>query len=249
MVRLTCLGTSDAFNSAGRGHSCYWVDDGAGAFVVDFGPTGLLQVERLGLDLDRLDAVYLTHLHGDHIGGLGVLICGLQYRFGRTRPLVIGGPPGHAARVAAVLDASYPTLSRNGLRFPLIFRTWKVPGTIECGARSITAIRARHDRLAMACSLRISTADRTLAFSGDTGWQPQLAELAAETDVFVCECSNVERGYWAHLSLAEIEARRSTLTAKHLWLTHFSAASRRAASARADELRFTVADDGMVLDL
>lgn len=249
MVRLTCLGTSDAFNGAGRANSCFWIDDPHGAFTVDFGPTALLQIERLGLDLERLDAVFLTHLHGDHIGGLGVLLCALQYDRPRSRPLIIAGPPGHEARVAGLIDAAYPSLSRGGLRYPLVFRRWAVPGAIDVGRRRVTAIRARHDTHAVACSLRIETDGRHLAFSGDTGWQPALATLCADADVFVCECSDVEAGYWGHLSLEEIAAHRGELRPKRLWLTHFGAASRAAAEARAEALDLTVADDGRVLEL
>lgn len=249
MIRLTCLGTGDAFNGAGRAHSCYWVDDPIGAFTVDFGPTALMQVRRLGLDLDRLDAVYLTHLHGDHLGGLAVLLCELHYRRRRERPFVIAGPPGHEARVAALLDSAYPTISRGGLCFPLLHRRWTVPGTVDLDGRLVTAIRARHDTQAIATSLRIVTGKRHLAFSGDTGWQPDLIELCADADVFLCECSAVEPGYWGHLSLAEIAAHRAELTPKQLWLTHLSDESRAAAQREADALGLAVAEDGMRIEL
>lgn len=249
MTRITCLGSSDAFNSGGRANSCFWIDDAQGAFTVDFGPTALLSIEREGLNLDRLDSVYLTHLHGDHIGGLPMLLCRLQYRGGRRQPLHIWGPPGTEGRLAGLLDACYPSLTRRGLSFPLRVRRWTVPGTVKSGARSVTAIRARHDTHAIACSLSIATGAHRLVFSGDTGWQSTLAELADGADLFVCECSDVEAGFWAHISLAEIAAQRSVITARRLWLTHLSAASRRAALDRADALDLTVVDDGLALEL
>lgn len=249
MIRLTCLGTGDAFNGAGRAHSCYWVDDPHGAFTVDFGPTALMQVRRLGLDIERLDTIYLTHLHGDHIGGLAVLLCELHYRRQRTRPFAIVGPPGHQARIAALVESAYPSLTRGGLRFALVYQTLAVPGVIEHQGRRIRAIRARHDTLAVATSLQISTDKRRLAFSGDTGWQPALAELGADADVFLCECSNVEQGYDGHLSLAELEAHRSRFTSQRLWLTHLSDESRPAAEAVAKRLGVTIADDGMCIEL
>lgn len=249
MTRITCLGSSDAFNGGGRANACYWIDDAHGAFTVDFGPTALLQIRRSGLDLGRLDSVYLTHLHGDHIGGLASLLCAMQYPLRRTRPLTIGGPPGTEARLAALVETAYPSLTRRGLSFPLHIRRWRVPGAITCGHRRITAIRARHDSHAVACSLRIETDGLHLAFSGDTGWQPALATLADGADLFVCECSQVEAGFEGHLSLEEIATHRARLTCARLWLTHFGDASRAAAAARADELDLTVADDGMVLEL
>lgn len=249
VTRITCLGSSDAFNSGGRANSCFWIDDAAGAFTVDFGPTALLAVERAGRDIQSLDSVFVTHMHGDHIGGLAQLICALQYREKRRRPLTIGGPPGLEGRLAAAIDSAYPSLSRGGLGFPLKLIRWTVPGTTMCGGRTVTAIRARHDTHSIAVSLRVETDGRILVFSGDTGWQPSLVELADGADLFVCECSDVHAGYWAHTSLAEIAAERSTIRAERLWLTHFGVESRAAALAQAEVLDLTVADDGLVLEL
>ncbi len=249
MVRLTFLGTSDAFNGGGRRHSCYWVDDHAGAFAVDFGPTALLAVEREGLDLGRLDAVYLTHMHGDHIGGLALLLCALQHAHARRRPLTVAGPPGHEARLAALIDSSYPSLARGGLGFPLVLRRWRVPGAVWLGGREVTAIRARHDKHAVACSIRVETDGVGLAFSGDTGWQPELARLAEGSDLFVCECTDVSSRYAGHISLDALAAHRAELKTARLYLSHLSAASRAAACDRAAALDLTVADDGLVLEI
>lgn len=249
VTRITCLGSSDAFNSGGRANSCFWVDDAHGAFTVDFGPTALLRIRRLGLDPNQLDSVFVTHLHGDHIGGLAILLCELQHSSGRRAPLTIAGPPGIEGRLAALVDSAYPSLTRRGLGFPLRIVRWRVPGTVERGGRKVTAIRARHDLHAIACSLRVETGAHRLVFSGDTGWQPSLAELAADADLFVCECSDVESGYWAHTSLADIARHRAEITARRLWLTHFGPDSRAAATARAEALDLTVADDGLVLEL
>ena len=69
-IEVLLLGTADAFNTGGRANSAYWVTDRMGQYVVDFGPTALIQSQRYGKNLSDLDAIYLTHLHGDHIGGL-----------------------------------------------------------------------------------------------------------------------------------------------------------------------------------
>lgn len=249
MVRLTFLGTGDAFHGAGRCHSSYWVDDDRGAFAVDFGPTSLLAAGRAGLDPDRLDAVFLTHMHGDHIGGLAVLLCALEHRHRRTRPLTIGGPPGFEGRLAALVDGAYPSLSRKGLGFALTLRRWRVPGEVEAAGRHVQAIRAAHDTFAMACSLRIRAGERELAFSGDTGWQPELARLSAGADVLVCECTDAVQGYAGHIGLDTFAERRGELDAGRVFLSHLSAASRAAAIEQAAALDVTVADDGMVVEL
>ncbi len=249
LTRITLLGTADAFSGAGRANSAYWVDDSQGAYTIDFGPTSLLRCKMLGRDPDEIDGVLLTHLHGDHIGGLAVLMIDLQFRAGRTRPLVIAGPPGHEARVNALCASAFPTVLESGLAYPVVFLTTEVPGRCDFLGREVTAIRARHDRIAVASSLVVDNGERQLAFSGDTGWQSSLADLVRGVDLFLCECSSVDRGYWAHISLEEIAAHRAEVEVGRLMLTHLSEGSRAAAEASAASLDFEVADDGLVLEV
>ncbi|MEZ4466953.1 MAG: MBL fold metallo-hydrolase [bacterium] len=249
-MELTFLGTADAFNSAGRGNSCYWIDDAHGSYVVDFGPTALLQCRRLGLDPGRLDVVYLTHLHGDHIGGLALLYIDLLFVRRRTRPLTIFGPEGPPARVEALFDSAYPAVVAKGAGFEVRFVEWAVPGVHDDGPRRIRTLRARHDTHAIASSLRIeSSAEPTVAFSGDTGWQPELVEFVAGAEAFICECSMVDAIFWGHLSLEEIRAHRAALDVGQLYLSHLGDDSRVAAVAAADELGLRVAEDGLRISL
>jgi ribonuclease BN (tRNA processing enzyme) len=54
-----------------------------------------------------LDIILLSHLHGDHFGGLPFLILDAQFSR-RTRPLVIAGPPGVEARVRDAMEVLFP---------------------------------------------------------------------------------------------------------------------------------------------
>ncbi len=217
--------------------------------TVDFGPTALMRCKQLGREPDELDGVLLTHLHGDHIGGLALLLIDLQYRAGRTRPFTIAGPPGFRGRVGELVRCAFPSLQEGGLRYPLHLVQTEVPGTVEVLGRSLTAIRALHDQHAVASSFVLDDGERRLAFSGDTGWQPALAELVRGADVFVCECSGVEAGYWAHLSLAELRAARDQIEVGRFVLSHLSVESRRAALEQAAGLGAMVADDDLVLEV
>src|SRR5262245_4294970 len=69
-MRVHVLGCGDAFGSGGRNMSGYLVETEEKLFLLDCGPTSLLAMKRAGFKPSRLDAVFLTHLHGDHFGGL-----------------------------------------------------------------------------------------------------------------------------------------------------------------------------------
>jgi len=87
MVRLTVLGSGDAFGAGGRGFSAYLVEAPGATFLVDCGPTVLQGLKRAGCPPERIDFVLLSHLHGDHFGGVPFLFMQYTYEAPRTRPL------------------------------------------------------------------------------------------------------------------------------------------------------------------
>ncbi|HEY6910982.1 MAG TPA: ribonuclease Z [Myxococcales bacterium] len=95
-LRLVPLGTSAGRPTLQRGASALAVA-GEGAWVLcDCGEGAQLAALRAGLSLSRLDAVLVTHLHGDHFNGLPGLLGTLGLE-GRQRPLVVAGPEGITA--------------------------------------------------------------------------------------------------------------------------------------------------------
>ena len=177
MGRLIFLGTSDAFNGAGRANSCYWIEDELGTYAVDFGPTAPMQCAQLGLALDALDGIYLTHLHGDHIGGIAILLVHLHFVAGRERPLVICGPSGTQERLEKLWSSAYPSVLEKGLGLPLSTLSALCPAMWKCWPKA-SDLRAQHDSFAIASSIRITTDAIDLAFSGDTGWHSPWGPLS-----------------------------------------------------------------------
>jgi ribonuclease Z len=95
-LRLIPLGTSAGRPTLTRGASALAIVAEGGWVLCDCGEGAQLSAQRAGLSLSRLDAVLITHLHGDHFNGLPGLLGTLGLE-GRTRPLVVAGPPGLAA--------------------------------------------------------------------------------------------------------------------------------------------------------
>jgi len=245
---ITTLGSSDAFNSGGRGNSCFYVLDAVGSYALDFGPTAPLIARRLGVELNLIDVVYLTHLHGDHLGGLPSLLIDMIFESKRDRPLTIAGPEGTERVVMALCELLYPGTISTHICFELTFVEWPRRGSLEVCGRRVTSWPAQHDQLVMPTSIRIeplSGLGPCLAFSGDTGWCESLVEVARGVDALICECSFAQHLFDGHLSLEEIKNHRQELEVNRLILTHFSEASREAALESLDALQLEVADDGV----
>ena len=93
-MRLHILGCGDAFGSGGRNQSGYLIEANDRLFLLDCGPTTLLAMKRAGFDPGRLDAILVSHLHGDHFGGIPFFFIEYLYRKPRFDTLTIAGPPG-----------------------------------------------------------------------------------------------------------------------------------------------------------
>jgi ribonuclease BN (tRNA processing enzyme) len=116
-MRLTVVGSGDAFGSGGRSNTCFWLETGKGTVVVDFGASALPALKKLKLDPNAIDAIVLSHLHGDHFGGLPFLLLDAQFLSRRERPLLIAGPPGTTARLNAAMEAFFPKSTGSKWKF------------------------------------------------------------------------------------------------------------------------------------
>ncbi|MDQ0503863.1 MBL fold metallo-hydrolase [Xanthobacter agilis] len=247
-MRLTVAGCGDAFCSGGRSNTCYVVESGDSVLALDFGATAPLALARLGIDSARLDMVMLSHLHGDHFGGLPILLIDGQFERARSRPLTIVGPPGTRTRLDALMEAMFPGMGAMAWRFD-----WRVkevaPGsTTAFGPLTLTTAEVRHAAGAPATALRLSDGQGTLAFSGDTAWTDALGPIADGADLFICECSAFDDAPAGHMSYRALATHRAALAARRILLTHMGADM----LARRDEVDgalFLLAADGLVLDV
>ena len=120
-LRVTFLGSGDAFSAGGRHQAGYLVHAPEGWFLLDCGATTLMAMKRFGVDAGVIDSIFISHLHGDHFVGIPFLLLEFHYEQGRKRPLRIAGPPGTEERIRALIRATYKEFSGEPLPFALEF--------------------------------------------------------------------------------------------------------------------------------
>jgi ribonuclease BN (tRNA processing enzyme) len=246
-MRLTVIGSGDAFGSGGRSNTCFWLETAKGTLVVDFGASSLPALKARKLDANAIDAIVLSHLHGDHFGGLPFLLLDYQFLARRERPLLIAGPPGTRARLDAAMEVFFPKSTGTKWRFP-----WRVE-EIALGVKSdvlghsLLTAEVIHQSGAPSTALRLSDGERTFAYSGDTEWTDALLAIAAEADLFICECYAYAGKLTGHMSWEILKARIKDLKARRLMLTHMNPTM----LAHLDEIEAAgvlIAADGLVLE-
>jgi ribonuclease BN (tRNA processing enzyme) len=217
-------------------------------FLIDCGTTTLIGMRRLGLDLGGIDTVFVSHLHGDHFGGLSWLLIDAQYVSKRTRPLIVTGPKGIEDRFLTAAEALYPGITKGAGCFELTFVEYEEQKPLEVEGVTVTPYEVKHPSGAPPYALRFSLEGKVLAFTGDTGWVDVLYEVARDADLFISECFQYDVKIPIHLDYLTIDANYAKLGAKRVLLTHMGEAMLQNVG-RVDVSRYVVADDGMTLDL
>ena len=247
-MRLTVVGCGDAFGSGGRANTCFLVETAAATVALDFGATSLVALKRLGIDPNRIDAVVLSHLHGDHFGGLPFLFLDAQFDSHRKKPLTVIGPPGTAERVRAAQEVFFPGSSGNKWKFRLDIVDLPLQTDHAFADLRIRTTQVVHPSGAPSTAVRLAAGGRTLVFSGDTSWTEALVEIAQGADLFITECYRLAGAPVAHLSLAEIEANRARFNVRRIMLTHMSQEVLKDLAA-VEARGYVAAHDGLTLDL
>src|SRR6185436_14081980 len=247
-MRLTIIGSGDAFGSGGRFNTCFHLAVGERRLLIDCGATTHTALRVRNIDSNTIDAVILSHLHGDHFGGIPFLMIDGQYLSRRERPLLFAGPPGTSERINAALEVFFAGSSRTKWRFPWSVTEIPVGAPTDILGLNVVSAEVIHFSGAPSTALRISDGKKTLAYSGDTQWTDALLPIAAGADLFIVECYDYDRELTGHLNWMTIKARLADFAASRVMVTHMNGS----VLSRLDELRqagVLIAEDGLALDL
>jgi ribonuclease BN (tRNA processing enzyme) len=245
VMRLQVLGCGDAFGSGGRFHSCFHVSAGSASVLIDCGASSLIAMRRFGVDPTSIRTVLISHLHGDHFGGLPFLLLDAQFVSRRTTPLTIAGPLTLSARLQALRETMFPGSTESDLGFPVEIVELEPQVTTQVNGVAVVAYPVRHPSGAPSYALRCQIEHRTLCYSGDTEWVPVLTEAARGADLFIAECYTFDRPVPFHTSWMTLREHLPAIGAKRVLLTHMSTDMLEQVWIEGAER----AQDGMVLEI
>ena len=258
MSRVTIVGSGNAFNSDGRAHACYLIDSSettnpgtkpATRILMDVGATSLYRLQQLNIAAASIDAILLTHFHGDHYAGLPFVLLQMDLVEGRQHPLEILGPPGVQQACETIIEACYPGFE---FHFPIVYRELDARAahitTTQCGDFQIVPYPIEHKT--ESTGYRLLGADGgSLAFSGDSGYDGLLAALVDGVDLALIELTMPEQydPPIAHVALNDVREQTNghQLNAKRLVFTHITDALAREIENAGPG---TAAYDGLVLE-
>jgi len=180
---------------------------GQAVYLVDAGDGAVQQLARAGLSLAAVRAVFISHIHIDHTGGLFAVL-GLRHQMGSTGKLLVYGPPGIKAMVEGLVAAIVPE-AQSG--YGIAGEDYVPPqGTVEVvelrdGASvkldgfTVTVAENSHysfvkgsdmDRRFGSVSFRFNLPDRSIVYTGDTGPSDAVTGLARNADLLVTELAD-----------------------------------------------------------
>ena len=219
-MKLTVVGCSPAWPNPGGAQSGYLLEADGQRLLLDCGP-GVLARLREQEPWPAIDAIAITHWHLDHWGDVVPWVWGGTLGPGRdtAAPELWVPPDGREMLGAIGARLGQPEMFDEAFAV----QEYAEERAFSAGGFEVTPYRVLHYGL-LAFGFRASRNGTVLAYSGDSGPDPSLAELARDADLFVCEATleqpNPEGGTRGHLAAPEAIAAFERSRAKRLLITH-----------------------------
>lgn len=246
MTSVRFVGSGDAFGSGGRLQTCILVEEGEWRCLVDCGASSLIGLKAAEIDPASIGTIVVSHLHGDHFGGLPFLLLDAQFNSTRSTPLRIVGHADLEGRLHEAMDVLYPgsrlAFDKVDIEFLVV-----APGSpVVLDSASVDVVEVAHFAGSPPFGVRVTTPDGTvIAYSGDTEWTDTLVDLADGADLFIVECNFFDRHVSWHMDYATLSANLPRLHARRTIATHMGPE----VLARTDDLQIEAAHDGLVIEL
>jgi ribonuclease BN (tRNA processing enzyme) len=220
-MKLVVLGSGTSIPHPHRAASGYWLECESGKALLDMSGDVLHRMAQEELDWTSIDAIWISHFHLDHLGGLPSFLFGtraapqIQHR---QKPLQIFGPIGLGKILKSIDESNNYRLLQQP--FPVQLHEIGCDEEFEfLRGVSGTAFSTPHTRESLA--LRLEEHGAVFVYTSDTGWSVELADFARGADLLLTECSFPEdKPVETHLELAEAMKLASMAEPKMLVVSH-----------------------------
>jgi ribonuclease BN (tRNA processing enzyme) len=203
-MELTVLGSGTSVPHAKRSSPGFWLATSGGSLLLDCSASAVHRIAQESLDWANLDAIWISHFHLDHCGGLAPLLFGTKHApatQGRKKPLRIFGHAGLRDLLQKFSDANSYDLFKQPFPLEIVEVERLEKFEILPGVEAV-AEPTPHTHESYAIHIRDGAA--TFVYTSDTGYAPAIATLARRVDLLLMECSFVRnKPVKIHLDLAE----------------------------------------------
>jgi ribonuclease BN (tRNA processing enzyme) len=222
-MRLTVLGSGSTIPHPARSSSGYWLETGGGSLLLDCSGAVPFRMAQERLDWPNMDAIWISHFHLDHCGGLAPFLAGTKHSppmKERTKPLRIFGPVGVKGLLAAFDQANNYRLLEQPFPVEVVEISELDKFDILPGVEAV-ACKTPHTNESLAIHLRDKDC-KSLVYSADTGFDEVIGAFADSVDLFLLECTFIsDKPVKKHLELAEAIFLICKAAPKRAILTHF----------------------------
>jgi len=246
MAKLTFAGCGDAFGSGGRFNTCFHVEADAGCFLIDCGASSVIALKQAGTDRNAIGAIFVTHFHGDHFGGVPYFILDAQFFSQRTEPLTIVGPTGLNDWFERAMETAFPGSANARRKFETRLVEVEPGETVTANGIAAETTRAHHaPKPGPFLAYRFDVDGKAIAYTGDGEWVDGLTAIGRNADLLIAEAYFYDRATPFHLNLATLAEHLPEMAPKRLILTHMS----EDMLARAATLDYELAYDGLTVEV
>lgn len=244
-MKITFLGSGDAFGSGGRLQTCILAETGRNSFLIDCGASSQIAMRKQRLDPNEIGTMLISHLHGDHFGGIPFFILDAQMISKRTVPLTIVGPVGTRHRIFDLMEVLFPGSSTTVRKFVVDIVELEPETPTVINGLDVTSYLVSHPSGAPSTALRVEAGGKIITYSGDTAWVDSLIPAARGADLFITECYFFDKKVKNHLDYQTLGEHLPELQVKRMILTHMGPEM----LANLPALSCDWAEDGKVLEI
>lgn len=221
-MKLTILGSGTSVPHPDRASAAHWLETSGGAVLLDISADAAHRLAQEQLDWPNLGAIWVSHFHLDHLGGLPTFLFGLKWApqtQKRTKPLQIFGAAGLRRIIQTMSDSNDYQLLEQPFPVEIV--------EVEAGAGfeivpGVVAETFSTPHTEESLALRVKDEDsKSFVYTSDTGFSEDLARFAKEVDLLLMECSfRRNKPVQKHLELSDAMEIAARCNPAQLVLTH-----------------------------